>query len=52
VTVDAVRLPAEQLLREELARLCLLLLELHGRPVPDGGSETDRLAAVVASGRR
>ena len=45
------RLPADALLREELARLCLQLLELHGRPVPDGGSETDRLAAAVASSR-
>jgi len=44
-------MPADALLREELARLCLLLLALSGRPVPEGGSETDRLAAVVASGR-
>jgi hypothetical protein len=41
----------DAMLREELARLCLLLLELSGRPVPEGGSETDRLAAVVASSR-
>jgi hypothetical protein len=37
--------------RDELARLCLALLALEGRPVPDGECDTDRLAAAVASGR-
>ena len=35
-------------IREELARLCLELLVLSGRPVPDGGSATDRLAGALA----
>jgi len=41
----------DALVRGELVRLCLALLELEGRVVPDGGCDADRLAEVLASGR-
>lgn len=41
----------DALVRAELVRLCLQLLALEGRPVPEDGCDVDRLAAMVASGR-
>jgi hypothetical protein len=42
----------DALVRAELLQLCLQLLVLEGRPVPEGECDADRLAAAVASGRR
>ena len=36
--------------RGELVRLCLALLALEGRPVPDGECDADRLAGALAGG--
>lgn len=41
----------DALVRAELVRLCLALLALEGRPVPDGECDADRLAEVLASGK-
>jgi hypothetical protein len=41
----------DALVRRELVRLCLALLALEGRPVPDGECDADRLAEVLASGK-
>lgn len=41
----------DALVRGELVRLCLQLLELEGRQVPEGECDADRLAAVVADPR-
>ncbi len=38
----------DALVRGTLVRLCLKLLALEGRPVPDGECDAERLAAAVA----